>query len=117
MQTKTCPSKIFFFCGEPAPEGGETSIVPSHIIVTKMEERLPELMAKMSEVGFLFRIKTASDNETDGNQVVNKTWKWILKTDDEVEAQKRYAVKMLLVIVLSSISAIERYSAKTRKFC
>ncbi|KAK1322921.1 Clavaminate synthase-like protein [Acorus calamus] len=40
---KEFPSKIFFYCFEPAPVGGEPSIVPSHVIVEKMEEQMPRL--------------------------------------------------------------------------
>lgn len=94
---KATPSKILFFCKEPAPEGGETSIVPSDVVVDRMEERLPEFMAKISEVGMIYSFKTVGDNETDANTVINKTWKWMLKTDDEVEARKRYVGKMLRI--------------------
>ncbi|KAF8405822.1 hypothetical protein HHK36_007899 [Tetracentron sinense] len=86
---KQFPSKIFFFCSQPSPEGGETSIVPSHLIVEKMEERMPEFVAKLSEIGFIHVLKTAKEN--DSNTVISKTWKWLLKTEDEAEAEKRYA--------------------------
>ncbi|XP_043709447.1 clavaminate synthase-like protein At3g21360 isoform X2 [Telopea speciosissima] len=85
--TKKLTSKIFFFCFQPSPEGGETSIVPSYIIVEKMEEKLPEFMAKLSELGFIFRLKTPK--ERDPTTIVIKTWKRFLNTEDEVEAEKR----------------------------
>ncbi|XP_043709445.1 clavaminate synthase-like protein At3g21360 [Telopea speciosissima] len=85
--TKKLTSKIFFFCSQPSPEGGETSIVPSYIIVEKMEEKMPEFMAKLSELGFIFRLNTPKDY--DPTTVVIRTWKWVLNTEDEVEAEKR----------------------------
>ncbi|KAJ6817338.1 clavaminate synthase-like protein [Iris pallida] len=91
---KQSPSKIFFFCSEPAPEGGETSIVQSNVVVEKMEERLPEVVAKLSDVGLIFRSKTAKDEDADSEKFLNKTWKWVFKTDDEAEAEKR-AMEML----------------------
>ncbi|KAJ6804960.1 clavaminate synthase-like protein [Iris pallida] len=86
---KHSPSKIFFFCCQPASEGGETSIVQSNIVVEKMEERLPEVMAKLSEVGLVSKSKTPRDDEADSEKLINKTWKWIFKTDDEAVGEKR----------------------------
>ncbi|KAJ6797365.1 clavaminate synthase-like protein [Iris pallida] len=62
------PSKIFFFCSEPSPEGGETSIVPSQVVAEKMEERLPEVTAKLSEVGLTFRFLIHKDKEAEKRQ-------------------------------------------------
>lgn len=81
------PSKIFFFCSQPSPEGGETSIVPSHIIVEKMEERVPEFVTKVSTTGFLFRRTMA--NQFDSTKVISQSWKSLLETEDEIEAEKR----------------------------
>ncbi|KAK8967393.1 hypothetical protein KSP40_PGU007225 [Platanthera guangdongensis] len=50
---KEPPSNIFFYCSEPSPEGGETSIVASDVVVEKMEERLPEVMDKVADVGLV----------------------------------------------------------------
>ncbi|XP_058099988.1 clavaminate synthase-like protein At3g21360 [Magnolia sinica] len=90
---KEFPSKIFFCCLEPSPEGGETSILPSHIIVEKMEELMPDFVAKLSQVGFIFRIRTATDADS-GDKVISKTWKEVLKTNDQVEAEKRALEKL-----------------------
>ena len=59
MHVKQSPSKLFFFCSEPAPEGGEISVVPSNVVMDKMEERQAEIMVKVSESDMIFRIKTA----------------------------------------------------------
>ncbi|XP_020575374.1 clavaminate synthase-like protein At3g21360 [Phalaenopsis equestris] len=83
------PSKILFCCGEPSPEGGETSIVASDVIVGKMEERMPEFMAKVAMVGLIYGSITCVDADADTHVVLNKTWKSFLDTDDEVEAEKR----------------------------
>lgn len=62
--------------------------MPSYIIVKKMEERVPAFVTKLSELGYVLRFKTPKENVY-GN-VVSKTWKSLLKTEDEVEAEKRY---------------------------
>ncbi|XP_058097421.1 clavaminate synthase-like protein At3g21360 [Magnolia sinica] len=90
---KEFPSKIFFFCLEPSPEGGETSILPSHIIVEKMEEIMPDFVAKLSQVGFIIRLSTATDADS-GDKVISKTWKELLKTDNQMEAEKRALEKI-----------------------
>ncbi|KAI0494352.1 hypothetical protein KFK09_024486 [Dendrobium nobile] len=85
----TVPSKIFFCCSEPSPEGGETSIVASDVIVEKMEERLPEFMAKVADVGIIHGNKTATNAEVGTQAIFNKSWVSYLGTDDEAEAVKR----------------------------
>ncbi|KAK6925525.1 TauD/TfdA-like domain [Dillenia turbinata] len=84
---KKSPSKIFFYCLQPSPEGGETSIVPSNIVVKKMEENYPDLMSKMAKWGIVFHMKTSAQD--DSETIISKTWKWLFKTEDEVEAKKR----------------------------
>ncbi|KAK8951102.1 Clavaminate synthase-like protein [Platanthera zijinensis] len=86
---KEPPSNIFFYCSEPSPEGGETSIVASDVVVEKMEERLPEVMDKVADVGLIHINKTCSDADADTSAIFNKTWKSFLGTDDKVEAEKR----------------------------
>ncbi|XP_020575379.1 clavaminate synthase-like protein At3g21360 [Phalaenopsis equestris] len=83
------PSKIFFYCIQPSPEGGETSIVASDVIVEKMEERMPDFMAKVKEVGLIHGNKTATDAEVGTQSIFNRSWKASLGSDDEVEAEKR----------------------------
>ncbi|KAL5982735.1 hypothetical protein ACLOJK_016811 [Asimina triloba] len=71
----------------PSPEGGETSILPSDIIVERMEELAPEFVGKLEDEGFVFRAKTPS--KPNPNKVLSTTWKQVLKTDDEEEARRR----------------------------
>ncbi|KAF8404251.1 hypothetical protein HHK36_009133 [Tetracentron sinense] len=91
-QAKQFPSKIFFFCSQPSPEGGETSIVPSHIVVEKMEERVPEFMAKLSQTGYILGLKTRKDN--DSSEIFSQAWKLIIKTEDKAEFEERVKEKM-----------------------
>ncbi|KAG0499791.1 hypothetical protein HPP92_004482 [Vanilla planifolia] len=89
VQRPSSPSKIFFYCSEPSPEGGETSVVASDVVVEMMEQRMPEFVAKANELGLVFIVKTAHDTEADSGVVVNKSWKSSLRTNDEAEAVKR----------------------------
>lgn len=93
VQTKQYPSKILFLCTQPSPEGGETCILPSHIVVSKMEKEIPEFVSELEKKGFMFKIKTANVNS---NAILGTTWKSYLNTEDEVEAKKRYACRSSL---------------------
>lgn len=90
MQVKESPSKIFFFCSEPSPEGGETSMVLSNMVVNEMEEKYPEIMAKISVLGMIFSNKTARDDGSGSGFDSDKPWRSYWSTSDEEEAQKRF---------------------------
>ncbi|KAK1311099.1 Clavaminate synthase-like protein [Acorus calamus] len=91
-QIKEPCSKIFFFCMEPSPEGGETAIVPSEVVVERMEEELPEVMEKFSQVGMIRILHTKVVEEEDGTK--KKIWQRMLKSEDEDEARKRAMEKL-----------------------
>ncbi|XP_010241670.1 PREDICTED: clavaminate synthase-like protein At3g21360 [Nelumbo nucifera] len=96
---KNFPSKIFFFCSQPSPEGGETSIIPSHVIVEKMEEKVPEFVGKVSKLGVTFPAKLPKEDQP--GDIISRSWKWLLNTDDQEEAERR---------------ALERFRISSTKF-
>ncbi|ERN19966.1 hypothetical protein AMTR_s00071p00130010 [Amborella trichopoda] len=71
---------------EPPREGGETSIIPSHIIVEKMEEAMPEVVHKLGTVGAIILVRNPNDNAS--MKEFRRTWQQILETEDKVEAKK-----------------------------
>ncbi|XP_042488726.1 clavaminate synthase-like protein At3g21360 [Macadamia integrifolia] len=85
--TKDCPSKLFFFCSQPPPAGGETSIVPSPIVVEKMEEKLPEFVTEQREKGCVFGRSLPKGNDI--SMISGRAWKWFLQTEDQDEAKQR----------------------------
>ncbi|ERN19967.1 hypothetical protein AMTRI_Chr11g100900 [Amborella trichopoda] len=89
---KEFPSKVIFFCMEPPREGGETSILPSHIIVEKMEEAMPEFVDKLGNVGAIMRLWNPKDYTT--KKMFRRTWPQILQTEDKAEAEKRALMKL-----------------------
>ncbi|KAJ6805524.1 clavaminate synthase-like protein [Iris pallida] len=48
---KEFPRKIFFYCLQPAPEGGQTSIIRSDVIVEKLQEKVPQVVEKLERCG------------------------------------------------------------------
>ncbi|ERN19987.1 hypothetical protein AMTR_s00071p00149400 [Amborella trichopoda] len=83
---KEFASKVLFFCLEPPPEGGETSIVLSHVIVKKMEEAMPEFVAKLMKFGVV--IQQITPKESTSEKAPRKTWQQLLQTKDKAEAIK-----------------------------
>ncbi|KAG0499782.1 hypothetical protein HPP92_004473 [Vanilla planifolia] len=90
----TMPSKVLFYCSEPSPQGGETSLVSSDVVLQTMEQRMPEFVAKAAKLGLFYCMISASDAEAGSPIVINKSWKSALGTQDEAEAVKR-ATEML----------------------
>ncbi|ONK60682.1 uncharacterized protein A4U43_C08F21420 [Asparagus officinalis] len=82
---KEFPRRIMFFCMQPSPEGGETSIIPSNIIVEKMEEALPQVVEKFVEGGIFFVLHTKATYNKNGRVV----WQRMLKTTDKIQGEKR----------------------------
>ncbi|KAH9307348.1 hypothetical protein KI387_035259 [Taxus chinensis] len=89
---KEWPSKLFFFCEKAPSEGGESAIIPSHLIPPLMRKVLPEFVKKVEDVGLLFKISTPSQDTS--NSFISRTWKSVLGTSDPEEAKKRAAEMM-----------------------
>ncbi|KAJ0972121.1 hypothetical protein J5N97_020080 [Dioscorea zingiberensis] len=86
--------KVFFYCLVASPEGGETSIVRSDLIVEEMEKKVPDEVEKLIKEGFKFLLhaKLPFKNGTESDDV--PVWQRMLKTEDKVEAKKRALEKL-----------------------
>lgn len=82
------PSKLLFFCEIAPPEGGQTAILPSHKITARMEERYPELVAKLEKEGLYFFTTYFPEDRPD---FFLKGWQTLFETTDKDEAQKKAA--------------------------
>eukprot|EP00253_Pinus_taeda_P001696 PITA_01696 len=89
---RTWPSKLFFFCETAPPEGGQTSIVLSHSIPQRMEDRMPEFVRRLKKLGLMFKITTPAQNTR--ASFIAKNWQTALGTNDQSEAKKRAAEVM-----------------------
>eukprot|EP00253_Pinus_taeda_P001219 PITA_01219 len=89
---KVWPSKLFFFCETAPPEGGQTAIALSERIVKRMEDRIPEFVNRLKNVGLVFKITTSADSSR--TSFIAKNWQNALETNDPSEAKKR-AVEMM----------------------
>jgi len=84
---KACPSKLFFFCETAPPEGGETAIVLSQRITQRMENRMPEFVSRLEDVGLVFTVTTPTQNRS--SSFIAKNWQTFFETNDPSEAKKR----------------------------
>ncbi|KAH9318318.1 hypothetical protein KI387_020087, partial [Taxus chinensis] len=82
------PSKILFFCEIAPPEGGQTAIVQSHKITARMEEKFPELVAKLEKEGLFYCSTYFQDDHPD---LFLKGWQTLFHSRDKNEAEKKAA--------------------------
>jgi len=100
------PSKVFFFCETAPPEGGQTAIVLSQSITQRMENRFPEFVTKLKDVGLVFTVTTPAQNRV--SSFIAKNWQTFLETNDPSEAKKRTSE----VFSCASFECFEDGSAK-----
>jgi len=84
---KAHPSKIFFFCETAPPEGGQTAIILSQSITRCMENRMPEFVNRLKDLGLLTTVTTPAQNRV--SSFIAKNWQTFLETNDPEEAKKR----------------------------
>lgn len=84
---KVHPSKLFLFCETAPSEGGQTAIVLSQNIPQRMEDKMPEFVSRLKDVGLVYKI--TSPAQTAGASFVANTWQTVLQTNDPIEAKKR----------------------------
>lgn len=86
-QTPKWPSKVFFYCQNPADKGGGTGVCPSDILLKKLEEKYPEFIKDCEEKGVKY---TAYLNpEPDPTKGVGRGWKSFFQREKKEEVEKR----------------------------
>ncbi|XP_077246548.1 clavaminate synthase-like protein At3g21360 [Tasmannia lanceolata] len=100
------PSRVFFFCLTPPPEGGQTCLARSTILLREMERLQPEFVSKLGRVGMLAELIYPKMSTT--QLIVGRNWQSVLGTDDPVEAEKLAKKTM----VCNSFEITEDGSAK-----
>lgn len=78
---------MFFYCEIEPAEGGETPILPSHLVFQRMEKEWPEFVQKLLEHGLLYtRILGEGD---DPSSPIGRGWQSTFLTKDRKEAENR----------------------------
>ncbi len=105
-QNANPPAYIFFFCDEPAAEGGETALIDSTLVYRFVQEKHPAFMEKLKTHGAryvrtlskqddpsspigrsyfnTYAVETKADLETKLDAISGLEYEWLPGTDDEI---------------------------------
>src|SRR4051812_36184693 len=86
-QTPIYPKKLFFFCLQPADEGGETPLCRSDILFERLAGRCPQFAKDCEQKGLLY--SNVMPEENDPNSGMGRSWKSTLRADTREEAEAR----------------------------
>jgi hypothetical protein len=88
-QTPIFTAKLFFFCQQPAEEGGATPICRSDVLFERLAERCPQFARDCEEKGLVYSNVMPAENDPESG--MGRSWQSTLnaKTRDEAEARLR----------------------------
>lgn len=86
-QTPKYPSKVIFFCENPATKGGGTGVCPSDEVCRGLEEKYPEFVKNCEEKGVCYTGYLLPD--ADPSKGVGRGWKGFFQRDTKEEVEKR----------------------------
>jgi hypothetical protein len=86
-QTPIYPKKLFFFCMQPAEEGGETPLCRSDVLFEKLAERCPKFARDCDEKGL--RYSNVMPAENDPKSGMGRSWKSTLRAETREDAERR----------------------------
>ncbi|HEY2158321.1 MAG TPA: TauD/TfdA family dioxygenase, partial [Isosphaeraceae bacterium] len=86
-QTPVSPSKLFFFCEEPAVEGGATPLCRSDVLWARLAASRPEFARDCAAKGLRYtHVMPPSDDPASG---MGRSWRSTLKASTPAEAERR----------------------------
>lgn len=88
-QTPIYPSKLFFFCEQPAESGGATPICRSDVLWNRLALRCPKFARDCVEKGL--RYSNVMPGENDPNSGMGRSWQSTLKAKTREDAERRLA--------------------------
>ncbi|WP_406695953.1 TauD/TfdA family dioxygenase [Singulisphaera sp. Ch08] len=86
-QTPFYPSRLFFFCEQPAEQGGATPLCRSDLLWSRLVERCPEFTRDCVEKGLNYSNVMPSSN--DPNSGMGRSWQSTLRATNREEAEQR----------------------------
>lgn len=86
-QTPIYPSRLFFFCEQPADSGGATPICRSDVLLARMERRCPEFVAACQKHGLTY--SNVMPLDADLQSGMGRSWKDTFRAADQDEAEDR----------------------------
>ena len=86
-QTPIFPTKLFFFCQQPAEEGGETPLCRSDILFERLAERCPKFARDCEVKGVNYSNVMPSENDPQSG--MGRSWKSTFRADSREQAEER----------------------------
>jgi len=86
-QTPVYPSRLFFFCEQPAEGGGETPLCRSDVLLDRLRDRRPTFVQMCEEHGLKYsNVMPATPDAASG---MGRSWKSTFHADDRSTAEER----------------------------
>jgi len=86
-QTPNPPARLFFFCREPAPQGGATPLCRSDLLWKEICSARPEFAKACSEKGL--RYSNVMPGQADEASTMGRSWRSTLSSETRSEAEAR----------------------------
>jgi hypothetical protein len=86
-QTPIFPARLFFFCQQPAEEGGETPVCRSDILFERLAERCPRFARDCEEKGLQYTNVMPAEN--DPHSGMGRSWQSTLGAKTREQAEER----------------------------
>ena len=86
-QTPVYPSRLFFFCEQPAEEGGATPLCRSDVLFDRLLQEFPDFIADCESKGLLYtNIMPAENDPTSG---MGRSWQSTFRAETREAAEAR----------------------------
>ncbi|HVX10473.1 MAG TPA: TauD/TfdA family dioxygenase [Pirellulales bacterium] len=86
-QTPIYPSKLFFFCEQPAEQGGATPLCRSDILWRRLTDRLPDFANDCLHKGV--RYSNVMPSANDASSGMGRSWQSTLRSETQDQAEAR----------------------------
>ncbi|HEV3342657.1 MAG TPA: TauD/TfdA family dioxygenase, partial [Pirellulales bacterium] len=86
-QTPVYPGRLFFFCEQPADEGGATPLCRSDVLWQRLVERCPEFARNCVRNGL--RYSNVMPSENDPTSGMGRSWQSTLRAETREQAEDR----------------------------
>jgi hypothetical protein len=86
-QTPIFPARLFFFCQQPAEEGGETPVCRSDVLFERLTERCPGFARDCEEKGLQYTNVMPAENDPQSG--MGRSWQSTLGAQTREQAEER----------------------------
>ena len=94
-QTPVYPSRLFFFCEQPAEQGGATPLCRSDVLFERLKEEFPEFVGDCETKGLLYtNIMPVENDPTSG---MGRSWQSTFRAETPEAAEDQPAKTWVIV--------------------